>query len=235
VSSATSDPEGRGNSQIAPMIYKDEDKSIHLSFLSAASRWGSGGDYMGLAADKDGVFHPFWTDARSGTFQLYTAAVRVSVPGQEKSDGAAIAAAPAKAPEPATRVETDLADRVEFVFDPSRYEPPTKEGEIPVRLKNVSDQPIYPPIRIEILGFGIPKYENDEDKKRNAENAPSALNSANGKAKEGAVFDFKDCLGTAEALEPGALTDPLLMRFRFVDEAKAPSVHWKITGMTAGK
>jgi hypothetical protein len=25
------------------------------------------------------------------------------------------------------------------------------------------------------------------------------------------------------------------MRFRFVDAAKAPSVQWKVTGMTAGK
>jgi hypothetical protein len=81
----------------------------------------------------------------------------------------------------------------------------------------------------------MPKYENEDDKKRNAENAPTVLNASNGKAKEGAVFDFKDSLGTAEALQPGALTDPLLMRFRFVDAAKAPSVQWKVTGMTAGK
>jgi len=243
VSSATSDSAGRGNSQISPMVFKDEDKSVHLSFLSAASRWGSGGDYMGLTADKDGVFHPFWADSRSGTFQVYTATVRVELPpSDEKADKADKAgkggstAAPAKASAtPAPRVETDLTDRVEVIFDPTRFDPSTKEAEIPVRLKNVSNEPIYPPIRVEIAGFGMPKYENEDDKKRNAENAPTVLNASNGKAKEGAVFDFKDSLGTAEALQPGALTDPLLMRFRFVDAAKAPSVQWKVTGMTAGK
>lgn len=40
-------------------------------------RFGNGGDYMGLTADAAGAFHPFWADSRSGTFQIYTAAVKV--------------------------------------------------------------------------------------------------------------------------------------------------------------
>lgn len=35
------------------------------------------GDYMGLAATADGVFHPVWLDARSGVLEVYTAAIRI--------------------------------------------------------------------------------------------------------------------------------------------------------------
>jgi len=40
-------------------------------------RWPSGGDYFGLASAADGRFHLLWADARTGKFQLYTAAISV--------------------------------------------------------------------------------------------------------------------------------------------------------------
>jgi hypothetical protein len=44
-------------------------------------RWANGGDYVGLAATADGVFHPVWPDARhDGVQQLHTARVRVTAP-----------------------------------------------------------------------------------------------------------------------------------------------------------
>jgi len=43
---------------------------------TVSTAWPHGGDYVGLAADGDGVFHPVWTDTRSGKFRVYTAAVR---------------------------------------------------------------------------------------------------------------------------------------------------------------
>jgi hypothetical protein len=42
-----------------------------------AGRFLPGFDYMKNAASPDGTFHLLWPDARSGTFQLYTSAVRV--------------------------------------------------------------------------------------------------------------------------------------------------------------
>jgi hypothetical protein len=36
------------------------------------------GDYSGLTAAADGVFHPYWIDNRTGWHQVWTAAVRVS-------------------------------------------------------------------------------------------------------------------------------------------------------------
>ncbi|MGH9367200.1 MAG: hypothetical protein ACRD3M_05965, partial [Thermoanaerobaculia bacterium] len=189
---------------------------------------------MGLAADKDGVFHPFWADSRSGTFQIYTAAVKVETPPKkEEAKGQASAAAPppAKPPEPPRLAESSLLGKVEFIFDPTRWDASSKQVEIPVRLKNVSSQPIYPPIRVEILGYGFPEYESEDDKKQNLENAPSALNSANGKPKEGALFEFGGAIAGSEALEPGAQTNAVLMRLQMVDPEKTPSLRLKAVGM----
>lgn len=41
-------------------------------------RWVRGTDYLGMAAGADGRFHPVWVDARTGVFEVYTAALRVA-------------------------------------------------------------------------------------------------------------------------------------------------------------
>lgn len=43
-----------------------------------SGRWSWGGDYFGLTAAADGRFHVLWSDARSGKFELMTAAVSVT-------------------------------------------------------------------------------------------------------------------------------------------------------------
>jgi hypothetical protein len=229
VSSAPSDPKGAGNAVMTPMIYEYQ-KKLNLSFLSAASRWGSGGDYMGLTADKDGNFHPFWADSRSGTFQIYTARVKVDVPKPEAPPPPPGAPAPPPEPKPAERVETDLVGRVEVIFDPTRYDAEKKELAIPLRLKNVSEQAIYPPLKLEVTGIGFPEFESEDDKKENAENAPAAVNSINGKSGIGAVFDLNEGLAGLDALEPGAQTGPLVLRFKLKDPDKTPSIQIKPTG-----
>lgn len=50
----------------------------------AAQRWPFGGDYSGLAASSDGLFHVLWADSRNGIYQLYTAAVKVTTPAENK-------------------------------------------------------------------------------------------------------------------------------------------------------
>ena len=45
-------------------------------------RWPLGGDYHGLAATSDGLFHALWSDASSGVFQTMTA--RLEVRAQSK-------------------------------------------------------------------------------------------------------------------------------------------------------
>lgn len=46
-------------------------------YVSESGRWSWGGDYFGLTAAADGRFHVVWSDARSGKFELMTAAVSV--------------------------------------------------------------------------------------------------------------------------------------------------------------
>ena len=120
------------------------------------SRWGSGGDYMGLAADKAGVFHPFWADARSGTFQIYTADVRVEVP--KAPEPGKKTARRRRAGQARPRGSDRLTESVELIFDPTRYDEAKKQIEIPVRIRNKSSpRPSTPPIRLEVLGFGFPR------------------------------------------------------------------------------
>jgi hypothetical protein len=230
ISSAPSDPLGSGNSRITPMAFTTEG-AMHLSFLSAASRWASGGDYMGLTADKEGVFHPFWADSRTGTFQIYTARVKVEAPEKKESaQGETKAAASTPEPPEPARIESELLGKVELIFDPTRYDAEKKELEIPVRLKNISKEPIYPPIRLEVTRIGFPRYESEDDKKENAENAPRAINTSNGKEGVGAIFELEGVVGTLESLEPEAQSGPAVLRFRLADPRKTPSLQIKITG-----
>ncbi|MYB06732.1 MAG: exo-alpha-sialidase, partial [Gemmatimonadetes bacterium] len=77
VSSALSRPMGSGNLLPTPATFSGPDGELRVALLSAASRWVNGGDYMGLTASADGHFHPVWADARSGSYQVYTAEVRI--------------------------------------------------------------------------------------------------------------------------------------------------------------
>jgi len=226
VSSASSGFRGPGNMRMDPFVF-DHKEEIHLSLISAVSRWPSGGDYLGLTADRDGVFHPLWADARSGTFQAYTAEVAVEVPAGEKPATGVVAAAPPEPPKPAPRTNRSLRGRVEFVFDPTRYDGAARESEIPVRLRNVSNEPIYPPVTLEITGFGY----NDPELPKDDSPAPTVVNATNGKTGVGAVFDFAGALGSQAVLEPGALTSPVVMRLKFQDPTKVPPIRLKVEGL----
>ena len=52
--------------------------SSSLKKGEAEKRWPTGGDYTGLQATPDGVFHLVWSDARSGAYRLWTAEVRLA-------------------------------------------------------------------------------------------------------------------------------------------------------------
>ncbi len=225
VSSAPSGFRGAGNMRMDPFVF-DHKEEMHLSLISAVSRWPSGGDYLGLAADKDGVFHPLWADARSGTFQAYTTAVSVELPAQKGAAEGTTGATPPVSPKPAPRIKVSLRGRVEFVFDPTRYDGPSRESEIPVRLRNISSEPIYPPITLEITGFGM----NDPELPKDDSPAPTVVNANNGKTGVGAVFAFAGALGNQAVLEPGTLTGPVVMRLKFQDPAKIPSIRLKLEG-----
>jgi hypothetical protein len=216
---------GEGNLAMTPSDFRTAD-SWRINLLSFESRWGNGGDYMGLTADAKGLFHPFWADSRSGTFQIYTAAVKVVVKGPEETAAGPVRPTTAGAANPAAeRVKADLTGKVELVYDPTHYNASTKMLDMPVRLKNTSDRPIYGPLRIEIVKFG--SGLTDEGK----ENAPQVLNATNGKPGDGAVFDYSRALGDFEALEPGMVTSAIVWRLKLVDPLSTPNVHIAVTGV----
>jgi hypothetical protein len=214
ISSQSSFPEGGGNQSLIPSAYMTQGK-LMMDFTSAYSRWSNGGDYMGLAADKDGKFHAFWADSRTRTFQINTAEIRVVK--QEKKEDA-----------PSKRVESDVTEKVEILFDPTKYDPASKTLEIPIHIKNKSEQIIYGPVHLELVSVGG-GFEW-EDVEENKKNAPEILNASNDKKGAGAMFDFSSALGSQQMLEPGELSGEVLWKMKVVDPNRIPSLRLKVTG-----
>ncbi|MGH7460084.1 MAG: sialidase family protein [Longimicrobiales bacterium] len=213
VSTASSDRFGAGNVRFTPQTFRTSTDSLRISFLSPAGRWGDGGDYMGLTADARGVFHPFWADSRTGTFQVMTADVRVET------------ARPTMAAEKAAAERTVITRNVEVSFEPARYDAQTSTATLTIRLRNTSQQTFQGPLLLEIRGFGSGQGAEGQ------EFSPTVLNASNGKQGVGAVFDFTPALGTAGVLLPGAYTGSIELRMRLKDPLRTPDLHVEITGM----
>ena len=49
-----------------------------LGTMTISQRWISGGDYSGLTAGSDGLFHLMWADSRTGVYQIWTAGIGVA-------------------------------------------------------------------------------------------------------------------------------------------------------------
>ncbi len=228
VTTEPSRPAGRGNNRPMPNVYKIGGKA-QLAMISASTRWPSGGDYLGMTADRRGIFLPLWSDARTGTFQMYTAPIRVRVPltdeEKKRAEMRAVWEAPAKkAGDPAKRVQTDLLERVDFVFDPTIREDDIVE--LRVRLKNRTEASIHAPVRLEVLGFGGgPEPEKEST-------VVEILNALNGKKGAGAEFVFDEALGEERTLAPSMLSGPVLIRMRVPDPKRDPSLQFRLTGMT---
>lgn len=211
VSTTSSHRYAAGNMTYTPLAWRTRPDSMRITFLSPASRWGNGGDYMGLAADRNGVFHPFWTDSRYGSFQVMTAAVRVV-------NGPAGAT-----PAPATR-EEDVTPSVAVLFDPARYDGTTHTASLFIRLSNTGTRPLYGPLELVVRSFGSGLGEELRDL------APTLLNADNGAEGDGAIFRFDDALGSDGVLEPGEVSGPIEIRARVQDPLRVPDMHVGIRG-----
>ena len=202
------------------------EEETRVSFISGTSRWPAGGDYLQLATDANGVFHPVWADARTGTFQVQTAAVAVTRTSQQQAavDEPGLAG-PAAKKLVAQNVETLLEKKVELVFDPIAYDEASKILTVPTRLRNISSTPIYGPITLEITKFGGGMGDEFKDK------APSILNAGNHKDGLGATFDYTAALGTDHVLDPGALSGQVVWKLKLQDVEKIPDLHIAVKGM----
>lgn len=230
VSSATSSPFGKGNVTMQANFWRFRGEA-RIAFISAVSRWPAGGDYMGLTTDREGVFHPFWADARTGTFQIQTAQVAVAKKMMDEAKSSVTGTAdddavPEKAPPPKrlAKVNVSVLDRVELLFDPASYDPATRVLEMPVRLRNASHGAIYGPITLEVTKFGSGLGNELQ------EFTPTILNAANHKEREGATFDFTPALGTTQTLEPAGLSGELILRIKLQNPVRIPDFHIALTG-----
>lgn len=213
LSSEVSTPFGSGN--LRPQAFTTSERGmVTADFLSGVSRWVDGGDYIGLTAGNDGVFHPFWTDARSGTYQLYTAPIRIltasNVDAEAKQSGV-VSAKKGTDPNPIS-----LSDKISLVFDPIKYDQQTKEAVIPIRLKNSSKETLYPPFHVLVKELAHPYTIKSHDPLY----PPTILNSSNGEKGVGAIFDYSKSLGDFEGLDPGAVTDAIPWRLQAASPVK---------------
>ena len=220
VSTAVSSALGAGNLALYSSEFRYPADSLRVALLSAANRWASGGDYMGLTADADGVFHPWWADSRTGTFQIYTARVRVD------RAGANVALA-GRSPD-SKWSRGAVTSSVHLVFGLASYDSITHTFALPVRLRNDDARAIRGPIVVEIGGFGNGLVGENADRGH----APSIVNAANGKQGDGATFEYAagGALGDEGVLEPGAQTASVVWRLRARDPLRLPNMHVTITG-----
>jgi hypothetical protein len=198
ISSATSFP--LHNANLAPFAMSEKGKdSLSLYFLSPMNRWNGGGDYIGLVADAKGVFHPFWPDARAGVYQIYTA--RVDVTDSDSAD-----------PQRAAPIAANLSSDIALVFDPIVYDSVSRDLELPVRIKNISQRTLYGPMSVELRS--LTRAELSAAEREDVGNVPEILNAANGKRGPGAAFDYSRALGTAGALPPGSVSEAVRWKLR---------------------
>lgn len=211
VTSAPSTPRTPGNLRPISFYYKE----LGYGFISAYSRWGAGGDYDGLAAGPDGVFHAYWPDSRGAEYQIYSARIHASPP---------LVA-------PASAAMHDVTNDVVLDFDPITIDVATGEVDIPIRLRNVSHETLYPQITATFQGLQSAVMQHSMHM---TAPAVTILNAPNGKTADGAAFDYSNALGTYGALPPGSVTEPVVWRFRVSDiENLSPiSLHLRISART---
>ncbi|MEW5901160.1 MAG: sialidase family protein, partial [Acidobacteriota bacterium] len=217
VSSEPSFPRSEVNLIPVPMDFAlagDKPKStLRLSTLSAYSRWGMGGDYQGLAPEPDGTFRVFWADTRHKAFQIYTAPVKVVVDEEKPQAAPAAGQLADTVPKPVKTEQLLLSNEIQFAHDPVRYDPQTGVATLSVRLRNVSKERIFGPLKVKVKGFvdeEMKKYQPDLEP-----NVPEILNSSNGEKGPGAIFDYAAALRDFEALDPGAATEAVEWKLKF--------------------
>ena len=191
VSSAWSSLDDPANYAFHPTIdspRRADGGSIEFSFDTTLGRAPDGGDFMGLAADIMGTFHPFWIDTRTGTFQAWTSAVRV---GQQTTEAHA------------GETDSELNRQLRPVFDPASYDARTETETIPVRFQNISDRPVCAPV------FAIV-----EDTEATPHQTPLILNADNHKDWAGAYFDYSSAFRDLHCLAPGQITEAVPWRIQ---------------------
>jgi hypothetical protein len=173
-------------------------KRPELPFFSAYSRWKDAGDYTGLVADGDGVFHAFWPDARRGAFQLYTSRIAVEPTPTGQMDPLA---------SESTRV---MDEELRIEFGPAVMPLDGSDEVILARLRNLSSQTIWGPLTLTVTArlVGL---------RRQAEKTADQniiFDPESGQWSTRATIDYTPSLRDIPFLTPGAATEAIEWHFR---------------------
>jgi hypothetical protein len=169
-----------------------------LPLMSIATRFESGGDTQGLAADVNGVFHAGWIDGSSGVMQLATTPFAVH--------GTVVGATSAVA-RPQTSVEArsgggrDVSTQVKLVSKDCKLDWSSNRFSCTMYLENQSTLPVTGPfeVRMTTLHINFRDFQTE--------------NADNGKSGVGAHWIFPAPNGNT--LPPGGRTAARVFRWRF--------------------
>lgn len=203
VTTEPSFPANVNNMKPVPNSVNSTEKSVNATLWSAFSWHAHGGDYLGLIADNDSFFRPFWADSRSETFQIWTTRINVNKEDEKGNPDEQMQN---------KKVKTSLNKKITLIFDPIKYDLEKQEALIPIRLKNISDEVIFGPFTVEVKSL---IRENDV-KYYGKEwiDVPQILNALNGKKGVGAVMDYSSVLGDFNLLKPSAITEAVKWKFK---------------------
>lgn len=193
VTSATSQPDHPENRAIKQM---GGARKNALTLQSAYYRWKDAGDYTGLTADADGVFHAFWPDSRRGAFQLYTSRITVeTTPNAAQSTRASDS-------------ERPIDKEVNVEFGPPIVPHDGSDEVIVARIRNVSANTIWGPLVVTVSLSGPGR------KPANAPDATTIFDPPSGQWSQHAQIDYTPALRDIPFLAPGAATEAVEWHFR---------------------
>jgi hypothetical protein len=149
------------------------------------------GDYAGLTADRDGIFHPYWIDNRTGWHQVWTAPVTVAAAAMK--NGAADLS-----------VLDDLTQLTTLTWERSDYDRDTETVTVKVHLDNTSRHTLEGPFKIRLIQL-------DSDVA-----ALETIGASNDLTGPGAVWDVTS-FTDASRLKPGGTSRPFALTFKLHD------------------
>jgi hypothetical protein len=151
----------------------------------------SPGHTSGFVADAGGMFHPIWADNRTGLSQLWTAPVAVR--GDVIKNGAKELAD-----------LDDVTQDVTFEFSDTTFDRSKNIVTMKARLKNTSKHRLRGPLKARVIGL-----QSDVG-------VPAILDSDNGLAGTGAIWDFSGAL-KEDGLKPDETSEARELTFRLSD------------------
>jgi hypothetical protein len=152
--------------------------------------WIAGGHTAGMAADANGIFHPFWIDNRTGVSQIWTAPVVVK--GVVNRNGSSELA----------ELE-DISASVSVELTNCAYESSSKMVSCNALLKNIANEALQGPLKLRVIGL------------KSELGRPRVVNADNGGSGAGAVWDFAEKVN-GKSLEPNQTSESKQLRFQIL-------------------